>query len=69
MVCRRATETRARICLALHRDVWQGVEATITQCGIRNLSIFVIEDVLFGYYKYISDDFDADQRRMTSSTL
>ena len=36
--------------LALHRDVWPGVAATITACGIRNFTIFVRGDVLFGYY-------------------
>ena len=68
MVCRVRPDKREEY-LALHRDVWQGVEATITQCGIRNFSIYVIEDVLFGYYEYIGDDFDADQRRMAADPV
>jgi L-rhamnose mutarotase len=55
--------------LALHSEVWPGVEATITECGIRNFTIFVIDDVLFGYYEYVGDDYDADQRRMAADPL
>ena len=68
MVCRMRPEKREEY-LALHRDVWPGVEATITECGIRNFSIYVIGDVLFGYYEYIGDDFDADQRRMAADPV
>ena len=31
----------------LHGDVWPQVEATITECGIRNFTIFVRGDVIF----------------------
>ncbi|MGC5170331.1 L-rhamnose mutarotase [Microbacterium sp. DT81.1] len=68
MVCRVRPGKREEY-LALHREVWPGVEAMITQCGIRNFSIYVIEDILFGYYEYIGDDFDADQQRMAGDPL
>ncbi len=68
MVCRVLPDKREEY-LALHRDVWPGVEATILQCGIRNFSIYVIDDVLFGYYEYIGDDYDADQRRMAADPV
>ncbi|MCT7085373.1 L-rhamnose mutarotase, partial [Salmonella enterica subsp. enterica serovar Oranienburg] len=45
------------------------VEATITACGIRNFTIFVTGDVLFGYYEYIGDDYAADQRRMAADPV
>jgi L-rhamnose mutarotase len=52
--------------LRLHADVWPGVEATITDCGIRNFSIFVRGDVLFGYYEYVGEDYAADQAKMAA---
>jgi L-rhamnose mutarotase len=50
--------------LRLHSTVWPQVEATITECGIRNFTIFVRGDVIFGYYEYIGEDYEADQERM-----
>lgn len=63
MACRVLPEKRAEY-LALHADVWPGVESMITECGIRNFTIFVRGDVLFGYYEYVGDDYEADQKRM-----
>ena len=50
--------------LALHREVWPGVEAKLTECNIRNYSIFIVGDVLFAYYEYVGDDHEADLRRI-----
>lgn len=63
MAARLVPEKRAEY-LRLHSNVWPQVEATITECGIRNFTIFVLGDALFGYYEYIGEDYDADQRRM-----
>ncbi len=46
--------------LVLHRSVWPSVEATLTRANIRNYTIFVRDDLLFAYYEYVGDDFDAD---------
>lgn len=48
----------------LHADVWPGVLATITDCGIRNYSIFHRSGWLFSYFEYVGDDYDADMARM-----
>ena len=37
--------------LRLHRAVWPEVEATLTQAGIRNYSIFLVEEHLFAYFE------------------
>ena len=50
--------------LELHRAVWPGVEAKLTECNIRNYSIFVFGDILFAYYEYVGDDHEADLRRI-----
>jgi len=52
--------------LGLHADAWPDVEAMITTCGIRNFTIFVRGDVIFGYYEYVGEDFEADQAAMAA---
>jgi L-rhamnose mutarotase len=52
--------------LELHSAVWPDVAATITAAGIRNFSIFAMEDVIVGYYEYIGDDYAADQAMMAA---
>jgi len=63
MAARMVPEKRYEY-LELHKAVWPQVELTITKCGIRNFTIFVLGDVLFGYYEYVGDDYEADQARM-----
>jgi L-rhamnose mutarotase len=48
----------------LHAAVWPSVLEMITQCHIRNYSIFVFDNLLFAYYEYYGDDFEADTARM-----
>ncbi len=55
---------RYREYVAAHADVWPGVLARITDCHIRNYSIYAFGDQLFAYFEYHGDDFDADMRRM-----
>ncbi|GAB3834072.1 L-rhamnose mutarotase [Dactylosporangium cerinum] len=52
--------------LRLHAEVWPGVEATLRAANIRNYTIFLHGDLLFGYYEYIGDDHDADQARIAA---
>lgn len=47
-----------------HANVWPGVLARITDCNIRNYSIYAFGDQLFAYFEYHGDDFEADMRRM-----
>ncbi|WP_234544577.1 L-rhamnose mutarotase [Streptomyces shenzhenensis] len=46
--------------LALHRAVWPEVEAALRAAHFRNYTIFLRGDVLFSYFEYDGDDFDAD---------
>ncbi len=68
MACRLHPEKRVEY-LELHSAVWPGVEAMITECGIRNFTIFVRGEVLFGYYEYVGDDYEADQARMAADPV
>jgi len=65
MAARLRPEKRAEY-LELHANVWPGVEAKITECNIRNFTIFVLGDTIFGYFEYVGDDYDADQARMAA---
>jgi L-rhamnose mutarotase len=46
--------------LALHREVWPGVEAALRKANVRNYSIFLRGDTLFSYFEYHGEDFAAD---------
>ncbi len=49
-----------------HRSVWPEVLDTITRCNMRNYTIFLRNGVLFGYFEYVGQDFDADMARMAA---
>lgn len=50
----------------LHAEVWPGVLKTIEECNIRNYSIYHYNDMLFAYFEYHGDDFDADMAKMAA---
>jgi L-rhamnose mutarotase len=52
----------------LHAAVWPEVLAMISDCHIRNYSIFLKqpENLLFGYWEYHGTDFTADAARMAA---
>lgn len=52
----------------LHADVWPGVLARISECNIRNYTIFLKEpeNLLFAYWEYHGSDFKADMALMAA---
>jgi len=50
----------------LHAAVWPKVLAKITECNIRNYSIYHRDGWLFSYFEYHGEDFDADMAKMAS---
>lgn len=50
----------------LHADVWPGVLKMIGECNIRNYSIYHKDGIMFSYFEYIGDDFDADMAKMAA---
>lgn len=54
---------------ALHADPWPGVLKTISDCNLRNYSIFRHEDLVFAYFEYVGDDYDADMRKMAEDPV
>jgi len=49
-----------------HADVWPEVLERIRECHIRNYSIFLKDDLLFGYFEYHGPDFQADMAKMAA---
>ena len=52
----------------LHAAVWPEILAKISDCNIRNYTIYLKEpeNLLFSYFEYHGQDFDADMARMAA---
>jgi len=50
----------------LHANTWPGVLKMIRQCNIRNYSIYYKDTMMFSYFEYAGDDFDADMAKMAA---
>ena len=53
----------------LHADVWPEVLNKITECNIRNYSIYLKDNTLFSYFEYIGNDFTADMANMAADPI
>ncbi|MBN1415277.1 MAG: L-rhamnose mutarotase [Bacteroidales bacterium] len=49
-----------------HQTVWPGVLRMIKECNISNYSIYVKDFVLFAYFEYTGNNFDADMKKMAA---
>lgn len=54
--------------IRLHAAVWPGVLAMIQTCNISNYSIYCKGLLLFAYFEYIGNDFEADMAKMATDT-
>ena len=50
----------------LHAAVWPGVARMITECHIRNYSIYYRDGFLFSYFEYTGEDYEADMAKMAA---
>lgn len=50
----------------LHAAVWPDVLKMITECNIRNYSIYYKDGILFSYFEYIGDNYKADMAKMAA---
>ena len=58
----------------LHAEAWPEVLRMITECNIRNYTIFLREfpdgkQYLFSYFEYTGEDFDADSAKMAANPV
>ena len=51
-----------------HAAVWPDVLKMITDCNIRNYSIFHKDNQLFAYFEYVGTDFAADMAKMAADS-
>lgn len=49
---------------SLHANVWPEVLAQIESSNIRNYSIYRFNEMLFSYFEYVGEDYEADMARM-----
>lgn len=49
-----------------HSAVWPEVLAMILRCNIRNYSIYLKDDLLFGYFEYHGANYAADMAKMAA---
>lgn len=54
---------------ALHANPWPGVLKTITDCNLRNYSIFRHGLQVFAYFEYVGEDYDADMEKMAQDPV
>ena len=48
----------------LHSAVWPSVLKMISECNIRNYSIYHKDGYLFSYFEYVGKNFAADMKKM-----
>lgn len=51
-----------------HAAVWPGILNMIKECNISNYSIFFKDDILFAYFEYTGEDYEADMAKMAADT-
>ena len=49
-----------------HAAAWPEILEMLRLCNIHNYSIFLKDDLLFGYWEYTGTDFDADTAKMAA---
>jgi L-rhamnose mutarotase len=49
-----------------HAAVWPEILDMIRKCNIRNYSIYLKDNLLFGYFEYRGSDFAADMAKMAA---
>jgi L-rhamnose mutarotase len=53
----------------LHAKVWPAVLRTISECNIRNYSIYHKDGYLFSYFEYHGSDYEADMAKMAADPV
>jgi len=52
----------------LHAHPWPCVLKKIREANIRNYSIYLQDTLLFAYFEYVGNDFDADMKKIAADT-
>lgn len=49
-----------------HAHAWPEINAMIKECNIRNYSIYHFGELLFAYFEYVGEDYEADMAKMAA---
>jgi L-rhamnose mutarotase len=60
---------RVEVYKQLHEAVWPAVLNKIKECNIRNYSIYLYDNLLFAYFEYVGNDFEADMAKMAADPM
>lgn len=52
----------------LHANPWPQINAMIKECNLQNYSIYYFNGLLFTYYEYTGDDYEADMAKMAADS-
>ena len=53
----------------IYTERWAGIRQLIHDCNLQNYSIFIEDDIVFGYYEYTGDDYEAAMAKMANDEL
>ena len=53
----------------LHAHAWPEINRMIKECNIQNYSIYYKDDLLFSYFEYTGEDFEADMAKMAADEM
>jgi L-rhamnose mutarotase len=53
----------------LHAAVWPDVLKMIKECNIENYSIYYHDGLLFSYFEYTGNDYEADMAKMAADPV
>jgi len=53
----------------LHAEVWPDVLDILHKHHVRNYSIYLKENLLFGYMEYYGDDYESDMKKVAESEI
>lgn len=53
----------------LHANPWPEVNKMIKECNISNYSIFYFKGMLFSYFEYTGDNYEADMQKMANDEM
>ena len=53
----------------VYTEKWAGVLQLIRDCNIQNYNIFIEDDVVFAFFEYVGEDYEADMAKMAADPL
>lgn len=56
----KVDEKNKELYIDYHKKVPKEIKDLIHECNMRNYSIFIKDDLLFAYFEYVGNDFEAD---------